>query len=56
MKKIIIAAAIILASGITAYSLNTKKNADTNLKVKTEVASFSSPADHGQKSDLATAD
>ncbi|GAA3969607.1 hypothetical protein [Mucilaginibacter dorajii] len=56
MKKIIIATAIVLASGITAYSLSTKNNTDTNGKAKTEVASFSTPAGHGSKSDLATAD
>ncbi len=57
MKKIIVAAAIVLASGITAYSLNNKKNTEAIAeKVKVEKASFSTPAGHGPKSDLATAD
>ena len=56
MKKVIIAIAIILISGITAYSLSTKENKTANDKIKTEVSSFSAKAGHGQKSDLATAD
>jgi hypothetical protein len=56
MKKIIIAIAIILTSGITAYSLSTKENTNTNLKAKPETASFTTKAGHGQKADLATAD
>jgi hypothetical protein len=55
MKKIIIAIAIVLTSGITAYSLSTKENT-TDQKAKTETASFTTKAGHGQKSDLATAD
>lgn len=56
MKKIIIAIVIILTSGITAYSLSTKENTNTNSKVKTEAESFTAKAGHGPKADLGTAD
>jgi hypothetical protein len=55
MKKIVIAIALVLTSGITAYSLSTKENT-ADQKAKVETASFNAKAGHGQKSDLATAD
>jgi uncharacterized protein (UPF0333 family) len=56
MKKIIIAIAIILTSGITAYSLSTKETKTASTETKAETASFTAKAGHAQKSDLATAD
>jgi len=56
MKKIIIAIAIILTSGITAYSLSTKENKNTDSRAKTEAESFTAKAGHGPKADLGTAD
>jgi len=56
MKKIIIAIAIILTSGITAYSLSTKETKSAPVTAKTETASFTAKAGHGPKADLATAD
>ena len=56
MKKIIIATAIILTSGITAYSLSTKETKAVADAAKTEVASFTAKAGHGPKADLGTAD
>lgn len=57
MKKIIIAIAIVLTSGITAYSLNTKTTpAATTEKAKTEAASFTARTGHTPKADLGTAD
>ncbi|WP_184550384.1 hypothetical protein [Mucilaginibacter sp. FT3.2] len=56
MKKIIIAIAIVLTSGITAYSLNTKATPAITEKAKTETASFAAKTGHTPKADLATAD
>lgn len=56
MKKLIIAVALVLTSGITAFSLSKKENkVDTQLK--TESANFASKPMHDMpKSDLGSAD
>ncbi|SEO98207.1 hypothetical protein ACFGVS_09800 [Mucilaginibacter sp. AW1-7] len=56
MKKIIIAIAIILTSGITAYSLNNKETKATPDTTKNQTVSFTAKAGHGPKADLGTAD
>jgi len=56
MKKVIIAAAIILTSGITAYSLNKKADKSAEPKFRTESAQFSSKSSTSHKSDLGSAD
>lgn len=55
MKKIIIAAALVLASGVTAFSL-TRTNDQATEKVKSEKASFAVKDSSRPKSDIATAD
>jgi outer membrane murein-binding lipoprotein Lpp len=57
MKKIIIVAALIVSSGLTAYCLNAKENKQhnaTTLKINT--ADFAVKTLNAPKSDLATAD
>jgi hypothetical protein len=56
MKKLIIAIALLLTSGITAFSLSKKENSIDN-KLKKERADFSSKPVHDMpKSDLGSAD
>jgi hypothetical protein len=57
MKKIIIVAALIISSGLTAYCLNAKENKiNTATTLKINTADFAVKTLHGPKSDLATAD
>ncbi|MBD1395020.1 hypothetical protein [Mucilaginibacter glaciei] len=57
MKKFIIAAALVLVSGVTAFSLtNSNTNNDINEKVKSEKASMAIKESSRPKSDIATAD
>jgi hypothetical protein len=57
MKKIIIAAALIISSGLTAYCLNAKENKpNTATTLKINTADFAVKTLNGPKSDLATAD
>jgi|GEM_PF-5804867 len=55
MKKFIIAAAVLIATGLTAVSL-THKEAKTEVKVKVEKAEFSNQAPNSPKHDLGSAD
>jgi hypothetical protein len=55
MKKIIIAAALILVSGVTAFSL-TRNNNKTEEKVKSDNLTFAVKDSSRPKSDIATAD
>jgi hypothetical protein len=57
MKKIIIIAAVIISSGLTAYCL-TAKSDKTNVanKLKIDKTEFAVKSMNGPKSDLATAD
>ena len=57
MKKIIIIAAIIVFSGLTAYCLNAKQAKPvTASTIKINTADFAVKTLNGPKSDLATAD
>jgi len=57
MKKIIIIAAIIVSSGLTAYCLNVKQTKPvTTLTLKINTADFAAKTLNAPKSDLATAD
>lgn len=55
MKKFIIAAALVLVSGVTAFSLSSNKDEATE-KVKSEKASFAVKDSSRPKADIATAD
>lgn len=55
MKKFIIAAAVLIATGLTAVSL-TRKEAKQEIKVKIEKADFSTKTANAPKSDLGSAD
>ncbi|NVM62915.1 hypothetical protein FHW88_001191 [Mucilaginibacter sp. SG538B] len=55
MKKFIIAAAVLIATGLTAVSL-THKGAKTEVKVKVERAEFSNQVPNWPKHDLGSAD
>ena len=55
MKKFIIAAAVLVATGLTAVSL-THKEAKPKVKIKVEKAEFSAPALNSPKHDLGSAD
>jgi hypothetical protein len=56
MKKLIIAIALLLTTGITAFSLSRKENSD-DTKLKTESANLSPKPMHDMpKSDLGSAD
>jgi len=56
MKKIIIAAALILTSAVTAFSLSRAENHAEQTKIKTETAGFTNKGSAMPKSDIATAD
>jgi hypothetical protein len=57
MKKIIIAAALVLASGVTAFSLTRGENKTEQAKIKAESENFViKDASSKPKSDIATAD
>jgi hypothetical protein len=55
MKKFIIAAAVLIATGLTAVSL-THKEAKQEVKIKVEKAEFTTKAVNAPKSDLGSAD
>jgi len=55
MKKVIVAAAVLIATGLTAVSL-THKEAKIEVKVKVEKAEFSNQAPNSPKHDLGSAD
>jgi hypothetical protein len=54
MKKIIIAAALVLVSGFTAFSLTNNNNSEA--KIKSESENFAVKDSSMPKSDIATAD
>jgi hypothetical protein len=55
MKKFIIAAAVLIATGLTAVSL-THKEAKQEVKIKVEKTEFTTKAVNTPKSDLGSAD
>ncbi|SEN84860.1 hypothetical protein SAMN05192574_104343 [Mucilaginibacter gossypiicola] len=55
MKKFIVAAAVLIATGLTAVSL-THKEAKTEIKVKVEKTEFSNQTLNSPKHDLGSAD
>jgi len=55
MKKFIIAAAVLIATGLTAVSL-THKEAKQGVKIKIEKTEFSNNAANAPKKDLGSAD
>jgi hypothetical protein len=56
MKKIIIAAALILTSAVTALSITRTDNKAEQVKIKAETSSFTAKDSSMPKSDIATAD
>ena len=56
MKKIIIVAALILSTGVTAFSLTSNNDKAAQQKVKTENSTLALKASSSPKSDIATAD
>jgi hypothetical protein len=57
MKKIIIVAALIASSGLTAYCLNAKENKTiTTTTLKINAADFATKSMNSPKSELGTAD
>jgi len=56
MKKITIIAALVLASGFTAFSLTKANNNTAEAKIKSESANFAAKDSSTPKSDIATAD
>ena len=55
MKKIIIAAAVLIATGLTAVSL-THQEVKQEVKIKVEKTEFATKTVHAPKSDLGSAD
>jgi outer membrane murein-binding lipoprotein Lpp len=56
MKKIIIIAAVILSSGLTAFCVTRTNDKTEASKVKIEKTDFAAQSINAPKSDLATAD
>ncbi|WP_154402459.1 hypothetical protein [Mucilaginibacter endophyticus] len=56
MKKFIIAAAVLIATGLTAVSLTHKEDKQEVVKVKIEKSEFSNKAASAPKKDLGSAD
>lgn len=56
MKKIIIIAAIVLTSAVTAFSLTRTESKAEQAKIKSETSNFGVKDSSTPKSDIATAD
>ena len=56
MKKIIIIAALVLASGFTAFSLTKTDSKAQEIKIKSESANFAAKDSSTPKADIGTAD